>query len=318
MWWLAVVVPLLVLALVLLRPVGPGRFPSRPDPARHYDEALRRVAAMQGRDGADVSPEGGTRLLTHGHPTARAVVLLHGLTNCPEQFRLLGERLHERGANVYLPRMLGHGLTDRMSPAQARLDAPWLCRATDEAVDIARGLGDEVVVAGLSVGGTMAAWAAQQRADVTRAVAIAPLLGLAAAPGPLTRPAMNLLLALPSLFIWWDVRVKADLPGPRHVHPRFSTRAVAQTLRLAAGIAADARRAAPAAGSMVVVTAGDDAATDNGAADRLARRWRERGASVVTRHFPARLGLQHDIVDPAQVGADPALVYPVLLDLIAP
>ncbi len=318
MWWFAVLVALPVLALLLLRPVGPGRFPSRPDPARDYDEALRRVAAAGARDGAGVSPEGRTRLLTHGRRTARAVVLLHGLTNCPEQFRLLGERLHERGANVYLPRMLGHGLTDRMDPGQARLDASWLCRATDEAVDIARGLGEEVVVAGLSVGGTMAAWAAQQRADVARAVAIAPLLGLAAAPGPLTRPAMNLLLALPNLFVWWDIRVRADLPGPGHVYPRFSTRAVAQTLRLAAGIEADARRAAPAAGTMALVTAGDDAATDNGAADRLARRWRAHGARVVTRHFPARLGLQHDIVDPGQVGADPALVYPVLLDLIAP
>ncbi len=318
MGWLAVLVPLLALALWLLRPIGPNRLPTRPDPARDYDEALRRIAAVHAGEGDGVTPAGRTRLLTHGHRTARAVVLLHGLTNCPEQFRALGERLHERGANVYIPRLPGHGLADRMTGEQASLDAAVLCRITDEAVDIARGLGDEVAVAGLSVGGTMTAWAAQQRADVARAVAIAPLLGLAAAPGPFTRPAMNLLLGLPNLFLWWDPRVKAALPGPKHVYPRFSTRAVAQTLALAARIEADARRAAPAAGTMALVTAGDDAATDTGAAERLAGLWRAHGARVMAHHFPARLGLQHDVVDPEQVGANPGRVYPVLLDLIAP
>jgi alpha-beta hydrolase superfamily lysophospholipase len=309
---------LLVVALLLLRPVGAGRFPSHPDPATGYDDALQRIAAAEARDGPDISPECRTRLMTHGGRTTRAIVLLHGLTNCPEQFRTLGELLYERGANVYIPRLPEHGLADRMTSVQARLDAPALRLATDEAVDAARGLGDSVVVVGLCIGGTMAAWAAQERADVARAVAIAPLQGLVRARGPLTPPAMNLLLTLPNQFVWWDDKAKTELPGPTHVYPRFSTRSVAQSLLLAAAVEADASRARPAAGAIVVVTVGSDVAVDNGAVARLVRRWRHHGATVTTYEFPARLGLNHDIIDPEQVGGNPTLVYPVLLDLIAP
>ena len=46
------------------------------------------------------------------------------------------------------------------------------------AVDIAAGLGDQVTIAGLSAGGVVAAWAAQHRRDVHRAVLIAPSLGV--------------------------------------------------------------------------------------------------------------------------------------------
>jgi pimeloyl-ACP methyl ester carboxylesterase len=246
------------------------------------------------------------------------VVLLHGLTNCPEQFRTLGERLYERGANVYIPRLPEHGLADRMTTALQGLDARAMCEATDEAVDIAGGLGDSVIVVGLCIGGTMAAWAAQERADVVRAVAIAPMQGLARARGPLTLPAMNLMLALPNRFVWWDDKVKTNLPGPRHVYPRFSTRSVAQSLLLATTVEADARRAPPATRSIVVITVGSDVAVDNGAVARLVREWRAHGAQVVAREFPARLRLNHDIIDPEQIGGNPALVYPVLLDLIAP
>ena len=314
----ALLVALAVAAVLLLRPTGAGRFPSHPHAATGYDDALRRIAAVEALDGPEISLECHTRLMTHGARTPRAVVLLHGLTNCPEQFRTLGERLYERGANVYIPRLPEHGLADRMTPALARLDARAMCAVTDQAVDIGRGLGDSVIVVGLCIGGTMAAWAAQERADVTRAVPIAPLQGLARARGPLTLPAMNLMLTLPNLFIWWDGKAKTDLSGPKHVYPRFSTRSVAQTLLLGAAVEADARRAPPAAGSIVMITVGSDVAVDNGAVARLVGLWRMHGRRVTTYEFPARLNLNHDIIDPEQVGGNPALVYPVLETMILP
>jgi alpha-beta hydrolase superfamily lysophospholipase len=316
---LAVLLALLaVAAVLLLRPAGTRRFPSHADPATDYADALRRVTAVEARDGTAISPECRTLLLTHGARATRAVVLLHGLTNCPEQFRALGDRLHERGANVYIPRLPEHGLADRMTTALARLDARALCAATDEAVDIGRGLGDSVIVVGLCIGGSMAAWAAQERADVARVVAIAPLQGLARAPGALTLPATNLLMTLPNQFVWWDDKVKMNLPGPKHVYPRFSTRSVAQALLLGASVEAEARRTPPAARSIVIITVGGDVAVDNPAVARLAQVWRSHGARLTTYEFPAALRLNHDIVDPEQIGGNPALVYPVLLDLIAP
>jgi hypothetical protein len=164
----------------------------------------------------------------------------------------------------------------------------------------------------------MAAWAAQERADVRRAVPIAPLHGLARARGALTLPAMNLMLALPNQFVWWDGKAKQDVPGPKHVYPRFPTRVTGETLLLGAAAEADARRAPPAAGSIVMITVGGDVAVDNGAVARLVRVWRAHGAHVTSYEFPARLHLNHDIIDPEQVGGNPALVYPVLEALIAP
>lgn len=315
---LAVLLALLAVAAVLLLRPAAWRFPAHPHPATDYADALRRVAAVEARDGTEISPECRTLLLTHGVRTARAVVLLHGLTNCPEQFRALGERLYRRGANVYIPRLPEHGLANRLTTALARLDARAMCLATDQAVDIGRGLGDSVIVVGLCIGGTMAAWAAQERADVVRAVPIAPLQGLARARGSLTLPAMNLMLVLPNQFIWWDGELKTNLLGPKHVYPRFSTRSVAQTLLLATAVEADARRAPPAAGSIVVITVGSNVAVDNGAVARLVSLWHAHGARVTAYEFPARLHLNHDIIDPEQVGGDPARIYPVLEALIAP
>lgn len=314
----ALLVLLLAGAVLLVVPLPVPRFPSRPRPAASHDEALRRVAAIRARDGAEVAAECRTLLLDHGARAPRAVVLLHGLTNCPEQFRVLGERLHAGGANVYVPRLPEHGLADRMTTALGRLRASALTAATDEAVDVARGLGDSVIVVGLSIGGTMAAWAAQERADVTRAVPLAPLLGAGPAARVPTGVAMRLGLALPNGFIWWDPRLKRDLPGPRHVYPRFSTRSVAETMRLGAAVLAAARHAPPRAGEVVMVTVGGDRAVDGGAIERLVRSWRGHGARVRTYAFPAALGLNHDIVDPEQVGGNPALVHPVLERLIAP
>jgi hypothetical protein len=119
--------------------------------------------------------------------------------------------------------------------------------------------------------------------------------------------------------MWWDPRVREHLPGPRHVYPRFATRGLAEVLRLGAAVQSAARRAAPASRSLVVVTVGGDLAVDNGAAAALARAWRARGTREVECYeFPGGLGLNHDIVDPEQVGANPALTYPVLLRLIGP
>ncbi len=54
---------------------------------------------------------------------------------------------------VLIPRVPYHSLTDTLSPTQALLTVEMLTVMADEAVDIARRLGDRVSVMGLSVGG---------------------------------------------------------------------------------------------------------------------------------------------------------------------
>jgi len=300
-------------------PLHPRGLESHPRPALGYDEAVRIVDSLRGADTPEISTECGTELLTHGRRTSRVVVLLHGLTNCPAQFDSIAGMAYALGANVLVPRLPHHGLTDHMTTDLARLDARELAAFTDRALDAADGLGDSVTVAGLSIGGVMAAWAGQERADVDRAVVIAPMLGWARAPGPLLTALLTRAgTALPNAFVWWDDKRKQDLPGPRHVYPRFATRSVTATLTLGAAVMRDAERRAPAARSLVMVTVGGDIAADNGTAAALVRAWRRHGArELLTYEFPPDLHLNHDVVDPEQIGGNPSVTYPVLLGYLA-
>jgi len=180
------------------------------------------------------------------------------------------------------------------------------------------GLGDTVTVVGLSVGGTLAAWAAQERPDVDRAVLIAPMIGVAPAPGAFTPVVTRLTSLLPNMFAWWDDKEKQALRGPKHVYPRFASRAVAATLLVGGETMQAAQRGAPNVREAAFVTIENDKAVDNGLVEKLARRWEKTRVRVERVRFGKALGLNHDIVDPEQVGADPAVTYPVLSRLIGP
>lgn len=294
------------------------RFPAHRAPTLDYAQALAGIAALQAEDGPEIAGGCGTRLLTHGGRTAHVVVLLHGLTNCPAQFDSLGRIAFMRGANVLIPRLPGHGRAERMTDALARADARVLVAFTDRVLDAARGLGDTLTVAGLSVGGTLAAWAAQERPDVDRAVVIAPMLGVALCPAVLTPLLRRLAGAAPNLFVWWDPKRREALGGPRHVYPRFATRAVAATLEVGAAVEASAHRAPRAAPRVWVVTVGGDPAVHNGMIASLVRTWASHGRATETYTFPESLHLNHDVVDPEQVGGDPHVTYPVLSGRIGP
>ncbi len=317
---LSALVFVLVLAGVWLVTPGPRRgLEPVPRPASSHMEALRLLDSLRAADPPAISSECGTRLLTHGVPTPHVVVLLHGLTNCPAQFDSLGGIAFARGANVLIPRLPRHGFADRMSEELAHADARELRAFVDRVIDIACGLGDSVTVAGLSLGGTLAVWAAQERPEVDRAVLIAPMLGVARAPGRWTPVVTKLTHRLPNRFVWWDENRKQNLGGPRHVYPRFSTRSIGATLELGEIAFHDAHRAAPAARSLTMVTVGGDLAVDNARCAEIVSEWRRHGARAVTTYeFPAALRLNHDVVDPEQVGGNPAITYPVLSSLIGP
>jgi len=319
---LLMVLSLVPVALFLawcFAPVRPGGLDAHPRPATGYAEAMERVRALEAADGPDVGPDGRTRAYVHGARTARAVVFLHGLTNCPAQFDSLARLAYARGDNVLVPRLPRHGLSDRMTTVPAGITARELCDLTDRAVDAAAGLGERVTVVGLSVGGTLAAWAAQERGDVDRVVLVAPMLGVSVAPGWKGAVATRLAGVLPNVFVWWDPKLKENVRGPRHVYPRFATRAVAATLEVAALVRKDASAGPPRARSAALFVLEGDAAVDNRAATALVADWRRHGMTALrTTAFPGTLHLSHDLVDPEQVGADPALTYPPILAALDP
>ena len=288
-----------------------------PRPAASYDEALARAEALRARDDGPLHPDGAMQLLTHGRPVDCAIILHHGYTNGPQQFAALGRLLYEQGANVLIPRLPYHGLADRLTPALADLTAGDMAALASEAVDIGRGLGQQVVVAGLSAGGVMAAWDAQFRGDVGRAVVIAPEFGLHVVPGALTGPARRLLARLPNRFVWWDPRLGERIPGPPHAYPRFSTHSLAETLRLGAFVRRAAGRAAPACAEIAVLTNRADTAVSRAATRSVVLAWRRLGAhSLRWYEFAPALKLLHDLIDPAQPSQRTDLVYPILVELI--
>ena len=147
-------------------------------------------------EGPELNPVCRSILLTHGLRTERAVVFFHGYTNCPQQFSELGKIFYDMGYNVLIPRLPRHGLADRKVENLSPLKAEELRDCADISVDIACGLGQKVYVAGLSAGGTLSAWIAQNRSEVTRAVLIAPALGFSRREGTRLQKGIALLLPL--------------------------------------------------------------------------------------------------------------------------
>lgn len=290
---------------------------TQPDPAHSYAEARARLQAIQHNEPPHVIQPCRYQALLHAERRSEVVIFLHGFTNCPQQFRALGQRLFARGYNVLLPRIPGHGVADRLTRDQAQLTAAQLVALVDQAIDIAQGLGERVTLVGISAGAVAAAWAAQQRADLHHAVLIAPALGYAGAPALFARAITQLFLWWPNQFIWWDRTHKEQIPGPVHAYPRFSTRAVGQIFALGRAVLNAAARAAPRTREISIVTSAADIAVNRILIAELVRRWQSHGDHTVLLHeFPVQMGIIHDMIDPDQRAQQIDLVYPVLLDMI--
>lgn len=302
----AVLLALVVAAAWLLRPLPTDDLKASPRPASSYEEAAARIAGVAAAEDALPLHDGGrTIVLSHGHRTARAFVLLHGLTNSPRQFRELGELLFAAGANVVIPRLSGHGMADRMTEAHGELTAGDLIRYAENGIDIARGLGERVTLVGLSVSGTSAAWLAHQREDLDEVFLLAPLFGPAVVPDALTPAVAAALVRLPNRFVWWDPRVRENLPGPPTNYPRFPTRALGEALRL--GLAAGEQPGPLRVRRLGVVLTENDIAVNNRRTLRLVENWRRQSpeTEVFLHTFPAAEQIPHDFIDPLQAGARP-------------
>lgn len=100
------------------------------------------------------------------------VLLCHGLTSSPCALRSWAEHLARAGYSVSLPRLPGHGTTWQEMNLTRWED--WYAEV-DRAFRELRGRCDRVVVAGLSMGGTLALLLAQRRGrDVSGLVLVNP------------------------------------------------------------------------------------------------------------------------------------------------
>ena len=290
------------------------------NPADSYADAFARIQEIKTAESQleDLNATCITRLLTHGEKTEKTIVFLHGFTSCPDQFRKLGERYHALGYNVYIPRLPRHGLSDRTGKPLKGLSAEELARFGSKTVDIAQGLGERVIVVGLSGGGSITTWLAQQRSDVDLAVPIAPFLGVGFVPAPLTRLVTNLILLFPDIFQWWDPVNRMDNPNSAPYSYRgYWMHALFENLRLGFTAERDARSTKPAAHTILVITNANDGSVNNDMVRRFERNWRSNGREYLRAYqFPKELELPHDLITYYRPDGNPELVYNKLLELI--
>lgn len=280
-------------------------------PERDLAGARARFASLAARDDESIAQTGRSRLFANDERARRAVVLLHGFTNCPQQWVPFAEMLAARGSAVVIPRFPGHGARDRRGLALATIEPSDLLATANEAVDIAAGLGDRIVVCGLSIGSAVGSWLSFARDDIARNVALVPFFGLHGFPHAADRLAARVLVTLPNRFVPWDPRGDGGQVPP-YAYPRFATRALGAMLEI--GLDAVARaHSQSCSGETVVCLNAREPAIDNGLARVFAQRI-ERVRAGSTRVIAwTDLPANHDLIDPTNALARVDLVYPRVL-----
>lgn len=298
---------MIVVGFAAVIPARLGDVRAHPNPARSFSDAILRARTVIAADDTVAAEGGAPILLSHQHKTPRAVVLFHGFTDSPRQFAALADSLFAQGDNVYVPRLPHHAERGKNVRALARLTAAELCHSADEAIDIASGLGDSVVVVGLSVGGTMAAWSAERRHEVRRAVVIAAPFEVGHVPSLLERPLVNLGSHVPNV----SRPAPVDSAHPDR-DPGFATKGLSQILRLGMAVRRDADDHVPYDAEVLFLVNANDRTVKTAPVLDLAHFWSRRGVPVSVYELPDSLALPHNIVDPLVGRVEPALVLPTL------
>ncbi len=105
--------------------------------------------------------------------SSNGVLLLHGFGDTPQTLRLLAGELHAAGYDVAAPLLPGHGRNVQAFTRSRRDD--WLGAARDELTHL-RSNHPRVAVAGLSMGGALAAILAAETPDLRALVLLAPYM----------------------------------------------------------------------------------------------------------------------------------------------
>jgi len=163
------------------------------------------------------------------------VLLCHGFTGTPQSMRPWGEHLAAAGFTVVCPLLPGHGTSWR--DANASSEGEWVA-ALQAALAELRSRCTAVVVAGLSMGGTLALRLAQLHpTDVDALVLVNPSL--------LTERRDAKLLPLLSRLtpVWAPIASDIKKPGSTELaYPRLPTRAAVALSRLWTTVRADLGR----------------------------------------------------------------------------
>ncbi len=310
------IILILIFLFVFLRSVRTDHLLPRPDPATSYEMAEKRLQAWAEQEvGFPLQEVCRTKVFSHGHQTEQVILFFHGYTNCPEQFTELGGMFFKKGYNVFIPCMPHHGWKDRLTDELKYLTAEELAEYGNRSMDIACGLGKQVIALGISGGGTVVLWLAQNRSDLDVAVPLAAFLRMFVLPAFLIIPFINLFTLLPNFFVWWDPRTKEKNPFSIYfAYPRYSFRTLAEIMRLGLAVKRQAKRYEPAASKILVIENDFDKGVSNDDIERLIMLWEAHNPDKVNSyHFERELKMLHDIITPGSPGVPTKEVYTRIL-----
>ena len=307
---------IVVLLFVFLRSVRTDNLVPHPDPATSFEMAENRLQAWaEDEAGFPLQEVCNTKVFSHGRQTEQVILFFHGYTTCPEQFAELGKMFFEKGYNVFIPCMPHHGWKDRLTDELKYLTAEELAEYGNRSLDIARGLGNQVIALGISGGGTVVSWLAQNRVDLDVAVPLAAFLRMYVLPAFLTIPFINLFSLLPNFFIWWDPRTKEKNPfSIYYAYPRYSFRTLAEVMRLGLAVKRQAKVRGPAAKKILVMENDFDMGVSNAEIETLIDLWKAHNPEKISSyHFEREMKMLHYIITPGTPGIPTTEIYARIL-----
>jgi pimeloyl-ACP methyl ester carboxylesterase len=305
------------LIYLFLAPLNPSSVQVKPNPSSGYEESMARIAKINEAEKDTIMPECLSYANTVGRKTANVIVVYHGYTNCPIQYKPLSDQLVAQGYNVVVLRAPNHGEKDRNNNTLSTTTTSEVAKYANDSVDIARGLGDNVSVTGLSVGGAVTTWVAQYRDDVKEYFPMAPFYAPKMVPGPLTNGMIRIMNVLPPIHIWWDSKTKENnVTGSPYAYPGFDTHSLAAFLSFGDYWTQLLNRDGGKNIVPTLVINENDGAINN----VFAQRKNKSGAlkndnNYVVYDFAKKYGLDHDIIDPYNPKQNMELVYPILINL---
>jgi esterase/lipase len=193
-------VAVVIAGLFVFGPYEPVEAEITLDPAAIAADPASYLAARESRFD-DIRPGLEKQIVWAGAPGAKTpltVVYFHGFSASANEIRPVPDRVAEGlGANLVFTRFAGHGRSsEAMGEARA---GDWIADAA-EAMEVARAVGDEVLIISTSTGGTLAALTALDRRmsrGLKGIVFVAPNFGINNPAAP--------LLTLPAARHWLPV-----------------------------------------------------------------------------------------------------------------
>lgn len=136
---------------------------------QRVNRATRTVSVSAHVDKASIIP--GAEPWSHLGQSSVGVLCIHGFTGNPSSMRGLAQAMADAGHHVELPRLPGHG-TDVSDMIPTRWK-DWTSEV-ERAFGVLKSRVDKVVVAGLSMGGSLTLWTALHHPDVVGIICINP------------------------------------------------------------------------------------------------------------------------------------------------